>query len=168
MGLEITGFTRPNLDKLWIDPFDYQRELQTTVEALVTRGMNISIYNHPLYLLPRPLWKFAKRSISDWKTSSSMSVKNALYAKNAAGSSSLRHCGAAPISNLYRRDGQRPPSSGAHCSSSPLLPQDHQGSDQIGVKMYFYFPREDGSWRRSPDSWHLCGSYSRFLGYSRL
>jgi len=67
MGLEITGFTRPNLDKLWIDPFDYQRELQTTVEALVTRGMNVSIYNHPLCLLPRPLWKFAKRSISDWK-----------------------------------------------------------------------------------------------------
>jgi hypothetical protein len=23
MGLEITGFTRPNLSELWIDPFDY-------------------------------------------------------------------------------------------------------------------------------------------------
>ena len=67
MGLEITGFTRPNLEKLWIDPFDYQRVLQMTVETLVTRGMNVSIYNHPLCLLPRPLWKFAKRSISDWK-----------------------------------------------------------------------------------------------------
>jgi His-Xaa-Ser system radical SAM maturase HxsC len=67
MGLEITGFTRPNLEKLWIDPFDYQQELQATVEALVTRGMNVSIYNHPLCLLPRPLWKFARQSISDWK-----------------------------------------------------------------------------------------------------
>jgi His-Xaa-Ser system radical SAM maturase HxsC len=67
MGLEIIGFTRPNLEKLWIDPFDYQRELQAAVEALVTRGMHVSIYNHPLCLLPRPLWKFARRSISDWK-----------------------------------------------------------------------------------------------------
>jgi His-Xaa-Ser system radical SAM maturase HxsC len=67
MGLEITGFTRPNLEKLWIDPFDYQRELHAAVEALVTRGMHVSIYNHPLCLLPRPLWKFARKSISDWK-----------------------------------------------------------------------------------------------------
>lgn len=27
MGLEITGFTRANLDSLWIDPLDYQQEL---------------------------------------------------------------------------------------------------------------------------------------------
>jgi MoaA/NifB/PqqE/SkfB family radical SAM enzyme len=27
MGLEITGFTRANLDSLWIDPVDYQPEL---------------------------------------------------------------------------------------------------------------------------------------------
>jgi len=67
MGLEITGFTRPNLQKLWIDPYDYQRELQAAVELLVTRGMHVSIYNHPLCLLPRPLWKFARKSISDWK-----------------------------------------------------------------------------------------------------
>jgi len=67
MGLEITGFTRPNLQKLWIDPYDYQQELQAAVELLVTRGMCVSIYNHPLCLLPRPLWKFAKKSISDWK-----------------------------------------------------------------------------------------------------
>jgi His-Xaa-Ser system radical SAM maturase HxsC len=67
MGLEITGFTRANLSKLWIDPFNYQEELQAAVELLVTRGMNVSIYNHPLCLLPRPLWKFARKSISDWK-----------------------------------------------------------------------------------------------------
>jgi His-Xaa-Ser system radical SAM maturase HxsC len=67
MGLEITGFTRPNLQKLWIDPYDYQQELQAAVEFLATRGMRVSIYNHPLCLLPRPLWKFARKSISDWK-----------------------------------------------------------------------------------------------------
>jgi His-Xaa-Ser system radical SAM maturase HxsC len=67
MGLEITGFARPNLEKLWIDPFDYQHELQEAVEILAVRGMNVSIYNHPLCLLPRQLWKFARKSISDWK-----------------------------------------------------------------------------------------------------
>lgn len=67
MGLEITGFTRPNLSKLWIDPYEYQIELQRAVEYLAIRGMNVSIYNHPLCLLPRDLWKFARRSISDWK-----------------------------------------------------------------------------------------------------
>jgi His-Xaa-Ser system radical SAM maturase HxsC len=67
MGLEITGFTRPNLNKLWIDPYEYQSELQRAVEYLAIRGMNVSIYNHPLCLLPRDLWKFARRSISDWK-----------------------------------------------------------------------------------------------------
>jgi len=67
MGLEITGFTRPNLNKLWIDPYEYQTELQRAVEYLAIRGMNVSIYNHPLCLLPRDLWKFARQSISDWK-----------------------------------------------------------------------------------------------------
>jgi His-Xaa-Ser system radical SAM maturase HxsC len=67
MGLEITGFTRPNLNKLWIDPYEYQSELLDAVEYLAIRGMTVSIYNHPLCLLPRDLWQFAKRSISDWK-----------------------------------------------------------------------------------------------------
>jgi hypothetical protein len=67
MGLEITGFTKPNLAKLWIDPYDYQDELARAVEYLAIRGMNVSIYNHQLCVLRRPLWKFARKSISDWK-----------------------------------------------------------------------------------------------------
>ncbi len=67
MGLEITGFTKPNLKILWIDPYDYQDELRLAVEYLALRGMNVSLYNHPLCLLPRSLWKFARKSISDYK-----------------------------------------------------------------------------------------------------
>jgi His-Xaa-Ser system radical SAM maturase HxsC len=67
MGLEITGFARPNLSKLWIDPYDYQSELTAAVEYLAVRGMNVSIYNHQLCVLPQSLWRFARRSISDWK-----------------------------------------------------------------------------------------------------
>jgi His-Xaa-Ser system radical SAM maturase HxsC len=67
MGLEITGFTIANLDELWIDPLDYQQELRDAVRTLACAGIDVSIYNHPLCLLPRDLWSFARQSISDWK-----------------------------------------------------------------------------------------------------
>lgn len=67
MGLEMTGFTRANLAQLWIDPIDYQNELQQAVDELVAHGVRTSIYNHQLCLLPERLWPFARKSISDWK-----------------------------------------------------------------------------------------------------
>ncbi len=67
MGLEPTGYTPRNKDKLWIDPVDYQDQLEQAVEVLSVRGMNVSLYNLQLCLLRRSLWKFARKSISDWK-----------------------------------------------------------------------------------------------------
>jgi His-Xaa-Ser system radical SAM maturase HxsC len=67
MGLEMFGFTPRNLDVLWIDPVDYQRQLEEATLALAARGMNVSIYNHQLCTIPRSLWPFARKSISDWK-----------------------------------------------------------------------------------------------------
>ena len=67
MGLEMIGFTKANLDSLWIDPIDYQNELIQAVQILDRFGMNVSIYNHQLCLLDKSLWRFAKKSISDWK-----------------------------------------------------------------------------------------------------
>jgi His-Xaa-Ser system radical SAM maturase HxsC len=67
MGLENTGYAPRNMDKLWIDPHDYQDQLESAVEFLSTRMMNVSIYNHQLCVLRRSLWKFARKSISDWK-----------------------------------------------------------------------------------------------------
>lgn len=67
MGLEITGFTRANLDQLWIDPVDYQRELYEATTILGDAGMNVSVYNHQLCILDRRLWPYARKSISDWK-----------------------------------------------------------------------------------------------------
>ena len=61
------GFTKANLDSLWIDPIDYQNELIQAVQILDRFGMNVSIYNHQLCLLDKSLWRFAKKSISDWK-----------------------------------------------------------------------------------------------------
>jgi len=67
MGLENIGYAPRNMDSLWIDPHDYQEQLEAAVEILSTRGMNVSIYNHQLCVLKRSLWKFARKSISDWK-----------------------------------------------------------------------------------------------------
>jgi len=67
MGLENIGYAPRNMDKLWIDPYDYQDRLESAVEILSTRGMNVSIYNHQLCVLRKSLWKFARKSISDWK-----------------------------------------------------------------------------------------------------
>jgi His-Xaa-Ser system radical SAM maturase HxsC len=67
MGLEITGFTRANLDTLWIDPSEYQAELYRAVSLLADSRVHVSIYNHQLCVLDKRLWQFARKSISDWK-----------------------------------------------------------------------------------------------------
>ena len=56
MGLENIGYAPRNMDKLWIDPHDYQNHLESAVEFLAIRGMNVSIYNHQLCVLRKSLW----------------------------------------------------------------------------------------------------------------
>lgn len=67
MGLELVGFARSNMETLWVDPVDYQRELVDAVVALERAGMPVSIFNHQLCTLDRRLWPFARKSVSDWK-----------------------------------------------------------------------------------------------------
>jgi His-Xaa-Ser system radical SAM maturase HxsC len=67
MGLEMTGFTIPNLKDLWIDPVDYGRELVEAVRFLSQHGMRVSVYNHQLCVVPQEIWSYCRKSISDWK-----------------------------------------------------------------------------------------------------
>ena len=67
MGLEITGFAKTNLEALWVDPADYQDQLEEAVHLIDDAGMRGSIYNHQLCVLRSSLHRFAVRSISDWK-----------------------------------------------------------------------------------------------------
>ncbi|CDX57743.1 His-Xaa-Ser system radical SAM maturase HsxC [Mesorhizobium plurifarium] len=67
MGLEITGFTRANMDKIWIDPIEYRQELRSAVQFLASAKMNVSVYNHQLCVIDPSIHRFAKKSISDWK-----------------------------------------------------------------------------------------------------
>jgi His-Xaa-Ser system radical SAM maturase HxsC len=67
MGLEFAGFAKSNLQALWIDPYDYQDHMQTAVEIMANAGMNVSIYNTPLCLIPESIRSYTSQSISDWK-----------------------------------------------------------------------------------------------------
>ena len=67
MGLEPMGFARANYDKIWVDPIDCMDRLKDAVYFLSNRGMAVSLYNFPLCTVPEELWRFARKSISDWK-----------------------------------------------------------------------------------------------------
>lgn len=67
MGLEITGFTRPNLDLLWIDPFEYKDLLSEAVTLLNSYGVPTSVYNHQLCTVNDDVLGNYRKSISDWK-----------------------------------------------------------------------------------------------------
>ncbi|PZR23323.1 MAG: His-Xaa-Ser system radical SAM maturase HxsC [Flavobacterium psychrophilum] len=84
MGLEHEGYTPFNIDKLWIDPVDYQTELNDAITYLADFGMNVSIYNIQLCTLKENLWKYSRKSISDWKN---------IYLEECNNCSVLEQCG---------------------------------------------------------------------------
>jgi His-Xaa-Ser system radical SAM maturase HxsC len=67
MGLEMMGFTRANLDKLWIDPYEYKNTLSKALEVLNSYGIKTSIYNHQLCVVNLDVKPNYVKSISDWK-----------------------------------------------------------------------------------------------------
>jgi His-Xaa-Ser system radical SAM maturase HxsC len=67
MGMEMYGLVHQNLDTLWIDPIEYQEQLEMATLDLARRGIRVLLYNHQLCVLRRSLWPFAVKSISDWK-----------------------------------------------------------------------------------------------------
>ena len=84
MGLEYVGYTPRNIEELWIDPFDYQPELERAVRYLAMRGIAVSLYNHQLCVLRDSLWPYARKSISDWKS---------LYLPDCERCTALTDCG---------------------------------------------------------------------------
>jgi len=65
--MEPIGNAKDNLDNLWIDPLDYNKELEKAINILNNRDLHVSIYNAQLCILPQKLRRFAVQSISDWK-----------------------------------------------------------------------------------------------------
>ncbi len=67
MQMETTGLAENNLKDLWIDPYDYNKELREAVLLLDERDICTYIYNAQLCVLPKELRPFARQSISEWK-----------------------------------------------------------------------------------------------------
>jgi His-Xaa-Ser system radical SAM maturase HxsC len=84
MGLEYVGYTPRNIAELWIDPYEYQEQLEIAVRYLSMRDMRVSLYNHQLCVLRPSLWPYAQKSISDWKS---------MYLPECEGCSVLADCG---------------------------------------------------------------------------
>lgn len=67
MGMETNASAEENIEKLWIDPYDYNKELKDAVLKLYRRGIRVLIYNAQLCVLDEEIRRFAVRSISGWK-----------------------------------------------------------------------------------------------------
>ena len=67
MGVETVGFAEANRDEIWIDPMDLMAELEEAVGLLNNHHICVALFNQQLCVLPRSLWPYSKKSISDWK-----------------------------------------------------------------------------------------------------
>ncbi|MGD1008357.1 MAG: His-Xaa-Ser system radical SAM maturase HxsC, partial [Ignavibacteriaceae bacterium] len=67
MQMETIGLASENIQRLWVDPYEYNYELGKSIEIFHQRDMNVSIYNSQLCILPPELWKYSKKTISTWK-----------------------------------------------------------------------------------------------------
>ena len=67
MGMEVEGKARKNVERLWVSPKEYSPYLREAVFYLSQRDVNVSVYNEQLCLLPKDIWNFTCKSISEWK-----------------------------------------------------------------------------------------------------
>ncbi len=80
-------------------------------EYLAVRGLHVSIYNLQLCVLPRSLWRYARRSISDWKNEYLPFCEGCEVKNDCAGffqSDTRRHSAhVRPLQGCVHRDGGR-------------------------------------------------------------
>jgi His-Xaa-Ser system radical SAM maturase HxsC len=84
MALEVEGLAKKNFQRLWVSPRDYAPFLRSAVLYLSQRGINVSIYNEQLCLLPEDIWGFTCKSISEWKN---------IYLEECSGCREKSKCG---------------------------------------------------------------------------
>lgn len=162
MGLEMTGLALQNMEKVWIEPLDYLDELRTTLKHLQRRRIPESIYNVPLCLLPKDLWRFARRSISSWKETYSTICGECSARELCCGlfSTSERHSKfISPVSqdDLYMRVEKE---GSTYAISIPVKKGLEQDSDTISAfkAMARFMSRE--IFDSMPVDLHMCDSHS--------
>ena len=85
MGLERMGFVKMNSPALLVDPADYQDSLESAIHRFRGTSIRPLIYNHQLCTLPRSLWRFNCRSISEWKNEYLEACKTCSVIKQCGG-----------------------------------------------------------------------------------
>jgi His-Xaa-Ser system radical SAM maturase HxsC len=85
MQMETVGLAEDNISELWIDPYDYNYELEEAVLHLARRNINVSIYNSQLCIMPESIRNYAKQSISDWKNIYLPECEGCILMKECAG-----------------------------------------------------------------------------------
>ncbi len=104
MALEYTGLVPKNNKKIWIDPIVYKDELEKAVINLDSWGINVSVFNLPLCLINNGLYKYARKSISDWKVKYFETCNSCILKEDCGGDfgTSLQHSSnIAAIKNHY-------------------------------------------------------------------
>lgn len=100
MGMEYRGLILKHYSLLGVDATDYGQELTTAVYELKGWGINTSIYNIPLCLLPEDIRESACRSISDWKETYIPQCKTCSVKEKCCGLFSTSHIQSPHISPL--------------------------------------------------------------------
>lgn len=90
MQMETIGMAEDNINDLWIDPYDYNKQLVEAIEILRSRGLQASVYNAQLCVLPESIREVAVQSISEWKD---------IYLEECDGCKLLDKCGGFFASN---------------------------------------------------------------------
>jgi His-Xaa-Ser system radical SAM maturase HxsC len=85
MGMEHIGYAPRNMSELWIDPVDYQDDLEASVAIMARFGIDVRIYNLQLCVLKRSLWKYSEQAISDWKNTYTGDCQNCAVREKCGG-----------------------------------------------------------------------------------
>ena len=99
MGLETVGLAAENLERIWVDPFDYRHELEQSCRYLSGRMIPVSIYNLPLCVVPARSGRSPSNRSRDGRTSTPRNATAVRSRKSAAVSSHPQISADLPISH---------------------------------------------------------------------
>lgn len=85
MGLEVIGNAEKYYNKLNVEPKEYCQLLNIAISVLESCGISSRLFNIPLCLLPKPLWRYSCKSISNWKKTNISKCKGCLQMENCCG-----------------------------------------------------------------------------------
>ena len=85
MGLEVVGNAEKLYDKLNVELYEFSHLLNKAILTLESCCINPRLFNIPLCLLPKNLWKYSCKSISDWKKTNIDNCKGCRQIDNCCG-----------------------------------------------------------------------------------